>query len=125
MTMTNNYNIGLTCDVCGRTVQGVTYMNGMKFCAKCYQETFGNKTVQFVDMLNKEMYDLKISSLEKENAQLKEENRVLDLALNNLLKMYKELFDKKYGKIIETHSIEHIRRQLLQQAKDMLNNGTR
>lgn len=34
-------NINLTCDVCGREVLGCTFVNGMKFCAKCYQETFG------------------------------------------------------------------------------------
>ena len=34
--------IGLTCDVCGRTVQGITWVNGMKFCAKCHQETCGD-----------------------------------------------------------------------------------
>ena len=34
-------NINFNCDVCGREVQGSTFVNGMKFCAKCYQETFG------------------------------------------------------------------------------------
>ena len=29
------------CDVCGREVFSCTFVNGMKFCAKCYQETFG------------------------------------------------------------------------------------
>lgn len=43
-------DIGFTCDVCGRTVQGTTYVNGMKFCAKCYQETFGgSKDWQLLD----------------------------------------------------------------------------
>lgn len=35
-------NIGMTCNVCGRTVQSCTFVNGMAFCVKCYQETFGN-----------------------------------------------------------------------------------
>ena len=34
-------NMNFNCDVCGREVQGFTFVNGMKFCAKCYQETFG------------------------------------------------------------------------------------
>ena len=34
-------NIGFNCDVCGREVAGCTFVNGMRFCAKCYQETFG------------------------------------------------------------------------------------
>ena len=34
-------NISFTCDSCGREVLGCNIVNGMKFCAKCYQETFG------------------------------------------------------------------------------------
>ena len=57
-------NFGLSCDVCNRENVGITWVNGMKFCAKCYQETFGNNTSKFVDLLNTEMYELKISNLE-------------------------------------------------------------
>ena len=59
-------NIGLTCDVCGRTVQGITFVNGMRFCAKCYQETFVNNN----NLQNNAQYT---EQLLKENAQLKEE----------------------------------------------------
>ena len=31
----------MVCDSCGREVHGCNIVNGMKFCAKCYQETFG------------------------------------------------------------------------------------
>lgn len=31
----------MVCDSCGREVYGYNIVNGMKFCAKCYQETFG------------------------------------------------------------------------------------
>lgn len=34
-------NMNFTCDVCGREVFSCTFVNGMKFCAKCYQEIFG------------------------------------------------------------------------------------
>ena len=34
-------SMNFTCDVCGREVFSCTFINGMKFCAKCYQETFG------------------------------------------------------------------------------------
>ena len=37
--------IGFTCDNCGRQLQGCTWVNGMKLCAKCYQETFGNNNM--------------------------------------------------------------------------------
>ena len=34
-------SMNFTCDVCGREVFSCTFVNGMKFCAKCYQEIFG------------------------------------------------------------------------------------
>ena len=34
-------SISFICDCCGREVYGCNIVNGMKFCAKCYQETFG------------------------------------------------------------------------------------
>lgn len=38
--------IGFTCDSCGRETNGCNIVNGMKFCAKCYQETFGKDNQQ-------------------------------------------------------------------------------
>lgn len=38
--------IGFTCDSCGRELNGCSIVNGMKFCAKCYQETFGKDNQQ-------------------------------------------------------------------------------
>ena len=31
-------SMNFTCDGCGREVFSCTFVNGMKFCAKCYQE---------------------------------------------------------------------------------------
>ena len=53
-------NIGFTCDSCGRETNGITYVNGMKFCAKCYQETFGKDNQQ------NEIQQLKQQLVEKE-----------------------------------------------------------
>lgn len=39
-------NFYFRCDNCGRETNGITSINGMKFCAKCYQETFGNNNQQ-------------------------------------------------------------------------------
>lgn len=48
--MDNYFNgkgtVGFTCDSCGREVNGCSIVNGMKFCAKCYQETFGKDNQQ-------------------------------------------------------------------------------
>lgn len=38
--------IGFICDSCGRETNGCNIVNGMKFCAKCYQETFGKDNQQ-------------------------------------------------------------------------------
>lgn len=45
----------MVCDSCGREVYGCNIVNGMKFCAKCYQETFGetDKDKQIEELQNK------------------------------------------------------------------------
>lgn len=52
---------GFTCDVCGRKVNGCHYINGMSFCEKCYQETFGKDNQQ------NEIQQLKQQLAEKQN----------------------------------------------------------
>ena len=97
----------IVCDVCGRGVQGITWVNGMKFCAKCYQETFENKMVftnetgKFVDLLNTEMYELKISNLEhkleekdQRIAELKQQLAEKEKAIDNLMNGTSMLINK-------------------------------
>lgn len=59
------------CDVCGRKLNSVNYTNGMKFCAKCYQETFGNQK-KYVDMLHKETGELLVNLLAEKDKQIAE-----------------------------------------------------
>lgn len=63
--------ISFTCDSCGREVYGCNIVNGMKFCAKCYQETFGNHQ-KYIDMLNKESSELLVNSLAEKDRQITE-----------------------------------------------------
>lgn len=53
-------NFYFRCDNCGRETNGITFINGMKFCAKCYQETFGKDNQQ------NEIQQLKQQLVEKE-----------------------------------------------------------
>lgn len=70
-------NVNIICDNCGRWVQGITWVNGMKFCAKCYQETFGaSKDWQLLDK------DKTIADLEAKLAESEEKNKQLIKALN-------------------------------------------
>lgn len=66
--MSNYFNdkgtIGFTCDICGRELNGCSIVNGMKFCAKCYQETFGKDNQQ------NEIQQLK-QQLEEKDEQIK------------------------------------------------------
>ena len=94
-------NFGLICDVCGREVQGYTWVNGMKFCAKCYQETFGNNTSKFIDLLNTEMYGLKISNLEHKLEEKDQRIAELEEQLKNAIVPKFKQGDKCYA-IIDT-----------------------
>ena len=60
-------SMNFTCDSCGREVFGCTFVNGMKFCAKCYQETFGetDKDRKIADL------EAKLAEKEKEIERLK------------------------------------------------------
>ena len=59
----------MVCDSCGREVQGITWVNGMKFCAKCYQEIFGNKNM--TENL-KNMYEAYLKILNKQAQRIAE-----------------------------------------------------
>ena len=65
---------GFTCDVCGRKVNGCHYINGMSFCEKCYQETFGKDNQQNEIQQLKQQLDEK----DKEIERLKERLSVFD-----------------------------------------------
>ena len=101
-------DIGFTCDVCGRKVQCTTYVNGMMFCAKCYQDTFGNNYSQ-TDIINAQYTE----KLLKENAQLKKENEELKLQLekkDNKIKSLKKQLARfnKFMEINEWSSIQEM-----------------
>lgn len=69
--------ISFTCDSCGREVFSCNIVNGMKFCAKCYQETFGNQQ-KYIDMLNKESSELLVNSLAEKDRQIAELQKQLE-----------------------------------------------
>lgn len=59
----------MVCDSCGREVQGITWVNGMKFCAKCYQEIYGNKNM--TENLNN-MYEAYLKILNEKDQRIAE-----------------------------------------------------
>ena len=108
--------LGFTCDVCGRKVNGCRYINGMSFCEKCYQETFGKDNQQneiqqlkqqltekqkTIDEINKEfvqaIHDWKTLCAEKDKEieKLKQQNTLLE---NENGKLTTELIMGKYKK---------------------------
>lgn len=70
-------SMSFTCDCCGREVYGCNIVNGMKFCAKCYQETFGNQK-KYVAMLHKETGELLVYLLAEKDNQIADIQRQLD-----------------------------------------------
>ena len=105
---------GFTCDVCGRKVNGCHYINGMKFCAKCYQETFGkdnqqNEIQQLKQQLEEK--DKEIAHLkEKDNYHLRYELAGADETITNLKQQLEEK-DKEIEKLNKTLEMcKHIER---------------
>lgn len=84
---------GFTCDVCGRKVNRCHYINGMSFCEKCYQETFGkdnqqNEIQQLKQQLKEK--DKEISKLQASCQQVKTQ-----LAIQELEKVKDDCFNQK------------------------------
>ena len=91
-------SMNFTCDVCGREVFSCTFVNGMKFCAKCYQETFGETDK-----------DRKIADLETKLAENEERCK----------KAYRDgLLQKQFDKDME---IDQLKKQLAEKDKAIEN----
>ena len=103
-------NFGLSCDVCNRENVGITWVNGMKFCAKCYQETFGETDK-----------DRKIAELQK---QLEEKERLLQYGKTEIKKLHKRINDivKRDEKLFKSQPaeiVEKIKEQLYSKARSI------
>ena len=101
-------NFGLSCDVCNRENVGITWVNGMKFCAKCYQETFGNQQ-------NKESSELLVNSLAEKDRQitelqkqLEEKEKLLQYGMTEIKKLHKRINDivKRDEKLFKSQPAE-------------------
>ena len=99
---------GFTCDVCGRKVNGCHYINGMSFCEKCYQETFGKDNQQNeIQQLKQQLAekDKEIAHLkEKDNYHLRYELAGADETITNLKQQLEEK-DKEIEKLKQQYTI--------------------
>ena len=85
----NNSSISLICDSCGREVFSCNIVNGMKFCAKCYQETFGNKNM--TENLNN-MYETYLKILNEKDQRIAELEEQLKNAIVSKFKVGQEVW---------------------------------
>ena len=112
-------NIGFNCDVCGKTVQGCTFVNGMKFCAKCYYETFGKDYSQIDIKINAQYTE----HLAKENVQLKEQLAEKDKEIEELKEFYDNMLQNKLEvKCVSAteEKIKEIRKQVCDEIREKL-----
>ena len=108
-------SMNFTCDVCGREVFSCTFVNGMKFCAKCYQETFGetDKDKTIADLEAK----LAESEEKKESYRLQNEQHHLQL-----LQFYSRLGVEAFGADIHEKALETLmimKEQLAENEKEI------
>lgn len=83
-------SMNFTCDSCGREAFGFIFVNGMKFCAKCYQETFGETDK-----------DRKIADLEAKLAESESKRKSLEEKVKFLTEETEENFvdGQKYNEL--------------------------
>ena len=89
------------CDGCGREVQGYNIVNGMKFCAKCYQEIFGNKNM--TENL-KNMYEAYLKILNEKDQRISE----LEEQLKNARTKYFVGYDSCFNPIVREMDLDII-----------------
>ena len=87
--------MNFTCDVCGREVFSCTFVNGMKFCAKCYQETFGETDK------DRKIADLEAKLAESEKKAYSRGHSQRDIANEIKLNALREDVANKEKRIVE------------------------
>ena len=108
-------SMNFTCDVCGREVFSCTFVNGMKFCAKCYQETFGetDKDRKIADL------EAKLAECEKSKESYRLQNEQHHL---QLLQFYSRLGVEAFGADIHEKALETLmimKEQLAEKEKEI------
>lgn len=88
-------SMNFTCDSCGREVFGCTFVNGMKFCAKCYQETFGETDK------DRKISDLEAKLAESEKKAYSRGHSQRDIANEIKLNALREDVANKEKRIVE------------------------
>lgn len=102
----------MVCDSCGREVYGCNIVNGMKFCAKCYQETYGNKNM--TENL-KNMYEAYLKILNEKDQRIAELEEQLKKSQNQ--KAIEEL-EKLKSAILSERNITYFKFDNFNKGKD-------
>ena len=100
-------SMNFTCDVCGREVFSCTFVNGMKFCAKCYQETFGETDK------DRKIADLEAKLAESEKKAYSRGHSQRDIANEIKLNALREDVANKEKRIVE------LKKQLAEKDKEI------
>lgn len=100
-------SMNFTCDVCGREVFSCTFVNGMKFCAKCYQETFGETDK------DRKIADLEAKLAESEKKAYSRGHSQRDIANEIKLNALREDVANKEKRIVE------LKKQLAEKEKEI------
>lgn len=102
-------SMNFTCDVCGREVFSCTFVNGMKFCAKCYQETFGETDK-----------DRKIADLEAKLAESEKKNEYFADRVekyNKLVEKYNNLKEEVDSNFVDGQKYNELKEQFVESEK--------
>ena len=101
-------------------MQGYNIVNGMKFCAKCYQEIFGNQQ-------NKESSELLVNSFTEKDRQIAELQKQLaekhkelkEIRVENyIIKSYSDFLNNQCKNLIKEN--KKLNQQLKSQAEEIV-----
>lgn len=118
-------NVYFMCENCGIETNGFTFVNGMKFCAKCYHQIFGKDNQQTeIAQLKQQLAekDKEIEKLKQQYTILENENGKLttELIMDKYKKAQKEV---SFGKQLAIKELEKVKSSLFSKAIQITGTG--
>lgn len=84
----NITDIGLTCDVCGKIVRSVTYVNDIKYCKECYAKNYlYNLASTNIYLNNYKNLNNKDKEIKKLKTQLREKDKEIKFLQTQIKKL--------------------------------------
>lgn len=100
-------NIYFMCENCGIETNGITFVNGMKFCAKCYHQIFGKDNQQTEITQLKQQLEIQSSVLKQTREKLSKAEHDRDRYRDKIKEQQEQLAKKENMHPLDEKEFQH------------------